>query len=360
MTPANARRIAVARLQRQHLAAKPTFTSAADVVRALGAVQSQDYAGAKWAIGMRAAALTDAAIDRAYDAGEILRTHVLRPTWHFVAPEDLLWMQRLTGPRIAAKMAPYNKTLGLTPSVFRKSRKIIENALGGNQYLTRQQLKKLFDRAKLPTEGTQRLSHLAMQAEVDGLICSGPRVGTQTTYALVSERVPRSRDLSGDEALLELTRRYFATHAPATVHDYAWWSGLSISECRRGIALADHELMIVRIDDIAYHAPPDFELPRAASSVVHLLPNYDEFFIGFRDRGAIGQRLKDVKLVTGGNALIAHVVTIGGQLVGGWKRTQREGATSVDLSLLTPLAGAEATRLAARVREFERFVRASR
>ena len=359
LTPANARRIAVARLQRQHLADKPTLTSAADVVRALCAVQSQDYAGAKWAIGMRATGLTDAAIDRAYDAGEIVRTHVLRPTWHFVAPEDLLWMQRLTGPRITAKMAPYNKTLGLTPAVFRKGSKVIEKALTGHRYLTRQQLKMALDRAKIATEGSQRLAHLVMQAEVEGLICSGPRAGTQVTYALVSDRVPHSRDLTGDEALLELTQRYFATHAPATVHDFAWWSGLSIAECRRGIALAGNELETRRIDDISYHVPPGFELPREASTAVHLLPNYDEFFIGFRDRSAIGQRLEDIKLVTGGNALIAHVVTIGGQLVGGWKRAVKQKTASVDLKLLAPLNGAEQKRLTARIRQFERFVETS-
>jgi len=121
--------------------------------------------------------------------------------------------------------------------------------------------------------------------------------------------------------------------------------------------LAGSELVTETIDDIAYHVPPDFELPRVSSTSVHLLPNYDEFFIGYRDRSAIGQRLKDIRLVTGGNALIAHVVAVGGQLVGGWKRALKKGATTIDLSLLTPLESAEQKRLAARIKQFERFVR---
>lgn len=340
----------------QHLANAPTLTRAVDVVQMLGAVQSQDYAGAKWAIGMRATGLTDTDIDRAFDAGEILRTHVMRPTWHFVAAEDLLWMQRLTGHRVAAKMTSYNTTLGLTPAMFRKSHKTIEKSLANHQYRTRTQLKAVLDKAGVNTEGTQRLAHLMMQAELDGLICSGPRVGKQFTYALVSERAPTSRELEGDDALAELTRRYFASRAPATVHDYAWWSGLPISTCRRGVALLDRELQSLTVGDAVYFVPPNFDLPDATHDAVHLLPNYDEYFIGYRDRSAIGQRLKDLALVTGGNALIAHVVSVGGQLVGGWKRVARSGGHDVELNLVAKLTKAEQKRVENTVRELQTFL----
>ncbi len=352
----NARRIAVARLRHQHLTANPTLTSAADVVRTLGAVQSQDYAGAKWAIGMRAKGLTDADIERAFNAGEILRTHVMRPTWHFVAPEDLQWMQRLTAPRVVAKMAPYNRTLEVTSAVLRKSNTIIERSLAGGRFLSRTQLKAALDRARINTEGTQRLARIVMQAELEGLVCSGPRVGKQFTYALLSERAPLSRDLSGDDALTELTRRYFASRAPATVQDFAWWSGLSIGQCRRGVEALGKELDICVVGDVRYHAPQGFTLPRAASSSAHLLPNYDEYFIGFRDRAAIADRIGSLDLVTGGNALISNVVIVGGQLVGGWKRTQGKGTLEVDLTLIAPLANAERARVDAALAELQRFV----
>jgi hypothetical protein len=352
----SAQRIAVARLHRQHLATTPTLTSAVDVVRALGAVQSQDFAGACWAIGMRSTGVAEAAVHRAFDDGEILRTHVLRPTWHFVPAEDLAWMQQLTGGRVVALMASYNRTLGLTPAVYRKSRAVIERALTEQPYLTRTQLKAALDRARINTEGTQRLAHLVMQAEVDGLICSGPRMGKQHTYALLSTRAPSPRRLDGDEALAELTRRYFASRAPATVQDFAWWSGLTVSRCRAGVQLLGRELVPLTIDDVQYHVPPEFELPRAANTSVHLLPNYDEFFIGYRDRSAIAQRLQSVGLVTGGSALIGHVVTVGGQLVGGWKRITRESSTEVVLALQTALSPAERRRLDARVTQLQAFV----
>jgi hypothetical protein len=343
-------------MQGQHLAASPTLTTTADVVRALGAVQSQDYAGACWAIGMRARGLTATDVNAAFDAGEILRTHVLRPTWHFVPPEDLGWMLQLTGPRIAALMAPYNATLGLTPAVFRKSSKVIERALTEHRFLTRAQLKAALDAARIDTEGTQRLAHLVMHAEIEDLICSGPRIGKQFSYALLSERVPSARRLDGDEALAELARRYFASRTPATAHDFAWWSGLSVSTCRSAVQLLDAALERTTIGDVEYHVPPGFELPRGSSTAVHLLPNYDEFFIGYRDRSAIAERLGSETMITGGSALIGHVITVGGQLVGGWKKVQRKAATDVQLTLLSPLSTSERKRLDARLAQLQRFL----
>ena len=319
-------------------------------------MQSLDYAGAKWAIGMRAKGLTDADIERAFNAGEILRTHVMRPTWHFVAPEDLRWMQRLTAPRVVAKMAPYNRTLEVTSAVLRKSNTVIERSLAGGRFLSRTQLKAALERARINTEGTQRLARIVMQAELDGLVCSGPRVGKQFTYALLSERAPLSRDLSGDDALAELTRRYFASRAPATVHDFAWWSGLSIGQCRRGVEALGRELDVCVVGDVSYHVPRSFTLPRATSSSAHLLPNYDEYFIGFRDRAAIADRIGSLDLVTGGNALISNVVIVGGQLVGGWKRRRGNEQLGVDLTLMAPLASAERARVDAALAQLKRFV----
>lgn len=354
--PSVAHRIAAARLHAQHLGAPPTLTSAADVVRTLGAVQAQDYGGAKWALGMRAVALTDAGIDRAFDDGEILRTHVMRPTWHFVAPEDLRWMLALTAPRIAAAMAPYNKKLELDRAVFRKSHAVIEKALAKHGALTRTALKAHLERAGVNTEGSQRLGHLMMKAEIDALICSGPRQGKQFTYALVAERAPRSRDLTDDAALLELTRRFFASRAPATVHDFAWWSKLTIGMCRRGVDMAGGELQKVSLDDVDYWAPPGFELPERVPLAAHLLPNYDEYFIGYRDRSAIAKRIGSSKLVTGGNALIAHVVVIDGQLVGGWKRSPDHSEQAATLDLVVKLTGAEHRLLDSVIAQYGAFL----
>jgi len=351
------RRIAEARLRRQFLVGESPHRNAADVVRALCAVQSQDFAGAKWAVAMRSDGLDEAAIDAAFDRGDIVRTHVLRPTWHFVAPEDLPWMQALTGHRVARIMASYNGRLGLTPAVLRKSLDVIGNSLAEQGPLTRAQLRAELERAGINTEGTQRLAHLAMQAEVEALVCSGPQRGKQSTYALVGERVKKSRLLKGDEALHELTVRYFASRAPATAHDFSWWSGLTVAECTRGIVMTGRQLQQITLNEKRYFVPPDFELPSRVSAAAHLLPNYDEYFIGFKDRSAIGQRLGHSVLVTGGNALIAHVVAIDGQLVGGWRRGFEKGKTVLRFELMIKLNRKEYSSLKRAVERFAEYTR---
>jgi hypothetical protein len=349
------RRITAARLHRQFLVGESPHAKAADVVRALCAVQSQDFAGAKWALAMRGNGLDEAAVDAAFDRGEIVRTHVLRPTWHFVAPEDLRWMLALTGHRIGRIMATYNTRLGLTQEVLRRSHRVIEKALSDKGPLTRKELKAELDRARIPTDGTQRLAHLVMQAEIEALVCSGPQRGKQSTYALVEQRVKKPRMLQGDEALRELTVRYFASRAPATVHDFSWWSGLTMAECDRGIAAAGKALQRVTLNEKSYLAPPNFELPSKVPATAHLLPNYDEYFIGFKDRSAIGQRIKSSALVTGGNALIAHVVMVDGQLVGGWRRAYDGGKTLLKFELMVELTRAEHSRVMRAVARFAEY-----
>ena len=321
----------------------------------MGAVQAQDYAGAKWALSMRARDATDAAIERELDAGRILRTHVLRPTWHFVAPEDIRWMLALTGPRVARIMSYYNAALGLTPAVFRKSRAVIEAALAGGNHLTRAELKERLRRAGIDATGTQRLARLVMQCELDAVICSGPRRGNQFTYALIDERAAPAPPLERDEALGELARRYFRTRSPATAADFAWWSGLTIADARRAIDIVGKPLARREEGGKTYFAwAGSRAIPRGRSAF--LLPNYDEYFIGFRDRGAIGQRIRSSSLVTGGSALIAHVAVIDGQLVGGWKRVPGEKGVHVALTLVTKITPAERRRLGAQVKRFGRHV----
>jgi hypothetical protein len=340
------------RLASQYLTT-PGPAKASAVVRALGAVQAQDYAGAKWALAQRTSGATDADIERELTDGAILRTHVLRPTWHFVAPEDLRWMLALTAPRVKALMAYYDRVLELTPTVYRRSNTAIARALAGGQHLTRAELRPVLERAGVTITSGQRLGHLMMRAELDAVVCSGARRGKQATYALLEERVPPAAPLERDEALLELTRRYFATRGPATARDYAWWSGLSVSDAKRGLQMASRELARISLDGKEFWFA-DRAIRRASRSA-HLLPNYDEYFIGYKDRSAIARRLGHTKAVTGGNASLAHVVFVDGQLVGGWKRTLDTKAMIVDLDLRARLTPAEKGRVAAAARRLGEF-----
>ena len=329
---------------------------ARDVVEALGAVQAQDYSGAKWAIAQRARDATDALVERALDEGEILRTHVLRPTWHFVLPSDIRWMLELTGPRVAAAMAPANKRLELDRDVHRRSNAVITKALVGGKCLTRAELRTHLERARVKITSGQQLSHLMMQSELDAVVCSGPRRGKQFTYALLDERVPRVSTLSRDEALLELTRRYFLTRSPATVRDYAWWSGLTIKDAKLGITLAGKDLEAVTLGGQQYWIAAASPRPARSSRTVHLLPNYDEYFIGYRDRSAIADRLGHAKWVMGGSALIPYVIVAGGQLVGTWRRTFEPDSAVVTLALTTRLSAAETKGLQAAIQSFSKFL----
>ncbi|HSJ52566.1 MAG TPA: winged helix DNA-binding domain-containing protein, partial [Anaerolineae bacterium] len=213
---------------------EPKPARPADVVARLGAVQAQDYAGAKWAVGLRLQGATDDDIDRSFAAGEILRTHVLRPTWHFVLPADIRWMLELTAPRVHAASAYMVRKLELDEDTFRRSNDALARALEGGHHLTRQELRGVLEQAGIAVHDGLRLGYLMMQAELDGVVCSGPRRGKQFTYALLAERAPQARRLDRQEALAELAGRFFATRGPATVHDLAKWSSLTVADARDG------------------------------------------------------------------------------------------------------------------------------
>jgi len=330
--------IARKRLAHQFLS-KPTLRSAADVVRALGAVQSQDYSGAKWALGQRSRRLTDTHVERAFTTGTILRTHVLRPTWHFVSPADARWMLELTAPRIRASQAYHERFLGLASPVFRKSNRVLERALQDGRQHTRDELAALLRRGGVRVQSGQHVGQLLMRAELDCLIISGPRRGKQFTYALFDSRVPAAPPRDRDEALHDLALRYFATRGPATAQDFAWWSGLTVADGTRGAAAAGSVLERFTAEGRTYWYDPSRGTPRAAR-VAHLLPNYDEYVVGFRDRSAVAERLLAARPRHRVDGLIGHVVVVDGQIVGGWRRMLGK-TLDIELQLRVPLTARE-------------------
>lgn len=347
-----------ARITRSRLASQFLTTRgprrATGVVGALLAVQAQDYPGAKWALGQRTPGATDRDIEHEIDEGRILRTHLMRPTWHFVLPGDIRWLLTLTGPRVSQQMASYNRKFGLTPAVVRRANDAIARAVEGGRHRTRAELRDVLARARVGSLDPQRLGHIMLQAELDQVVCSGPRRGKQFTYALLDERAPAVTSRGRDEMLGEIATRYFATRGPATLRDFAWWSGLTMKDARRGIDIAGRALRAVTIAD-----EPMWMgrlQPRAvARPSAHLLPNYDEYFIGFKDRSAAGQRLRSVAAVTGGSALIGHVAFVDGQLVGGWKAAVSDGVLRVLLTPFARITAAERERLAAQARRLGAF-----
>ena len=347
----NPRDIAWRRLANQRLIGPP-WSSPLDVVRRLGAVQSQDHAGGKWAIGLRTSGVTDADAENALTAREIVRTHVLRPTWHFVAAEDIRWMLALTGPRVKRVMASYDVKLGLDEKLFARSAKTIARALEGRE-LTRQELRAALNRAGIETN-TQRLAHIVMRAELDALICSGIRRGKQSTYALLEERLPASKMLRGDEAMAELATRYFATRGPATAHDFSWWSGLSVGEARRSLEMVAPDFEQATIDGRTYLYSG--AAPKHTPGVAHLLPNYDEYFIGLRDRSAIGEVVRSADVHVPAAAFLSHLILVDSQLVGGWKRGARGQTVIVNARLVVPVTPKQMRAIESQARRYQEFL----
>jgi hypothetical protein len=327
--------IASYRLHNQHLN-QNKFKQAADVVRGLGAVQAQDFGGAKWAIGLRSVELTDLDVQRTFDDGKILRTHILRPTWHFVMPEDIRWMLALTAPRVLARMAYMDRQLELDRTIFKKSNSALVKVLQDGKQLTRAELEPVFRKARIPAEG-QRLGHLLMHAELDGIICSGPRRGKQFTYALLEERVPPVKAMMRDESLAELVKRYFLTRGPATFKDFCVWSGLTMADARNGMEMVKSQFATEIIDNQTYYLAETEPFNREKSPKAYLLPNYDEYFIGFKDRSAIAKIAEQAGAKKEDPAFLANIIILDGQVVGGWKRTLKKDGVIVEASLIAML-----------------------
>ena len=349
------RDIALRRLANQRLIGDP-FPSPVEVVRRLGAVQSQDYPGAKWGVAMRTPAATDAAVEHAVNDGAILRTHVLRPTWHFVAAADIRWMLALTAPRVRARMAPYNRHLELDDKVFARSAAVIVKALIGGKQLTRSELGDVLRRARIDSGAGQRLAHLMMRAELDGLVCSGRLTGKQSTYALLEERVPPASPLEPDEALAELARRYFTTRGPATVQDFSWWSGLPVGDARRGVAMLQPGLEQETIGRRTYWYAAEPSLASSTPTTAHLLPNYDEYFIGFKDRSAIAERVDASSVPIPDGALQPHVIIVDGQLVGGWKRVVTGARMTLKMRIVVAISRRQLRAVEAEAERYGRFI----
>ena len=350
MTPLE---IARHRLDNQCIAST-TFDKPGEVVGWLGAVQAQDYAGAKWALGLRLQGATDDDIEQAFAEGSILRTHLLRPTWHFVTPEDIRWLLALTAPRVHAMNAYYYRKFELDRTVFRRSNAALEKALQGGKQLTREELSGVLQQAGIPADGL-RLGYLMMRAELDEIICSGARRGKQFTYSLLDHRAPQAKTLERGEALAELARRYFMSRGPATVQDFAKWSGLTAADARSGLEAVKAQLVQEVVDGQTYWFSTSRPYAKAVSPTAHLLSIYDEYISGYKDRSAIGDAQLAAKLIALGNAL-NYIIVVNGQIVGTWKRTLRTGAVVIETNIFAPLTKAENRAVAVAARRYGAFL----
>ncbi len=325
------------------------------MVRWLGAVQSQEFQGALWALALRLPETVESAVETAFTSGDILRTHVMRPTWHFVTPEDIRWMQALTASRVHALSAYYYRQVELDEALLIRCGEVIGKALEGGKQLTRAELAASLAEAGIPAEGT-RLAYIVMYAELEAIICSGARRGKQFTYMLLDERAPDTKTMEQDAALAELTRRYFTSHGLATAQDFGWWSGLTQADVKAGLEMVQPDIVSEIIDGKMYWYSSS--MPPVPESVLtaHLLPTYDEYVIGYTDRSGLIDASESEQQNLGRNLVFDSLMVIGGKVVGSWRRTFRKGAVVIELAPFRPLTAAEDQAVADAARRYGQFV----
>jgi hypothetical protein len=306
------------------------------VVSWMGAMQAQDFPMSKWAIGVRLPGSTDQLLEAAITDGEIIRTHLLRPTWHYAAADDIYWLLDLTAPQIKAAQSSRDRDLELTEAVYSKSNAIIEKALNPGRHLIREELIAELNKGGIDTK-QNRAAHLFARAELEKIICSGATRNGKTTYALFSKRVRNVRQLSREEALAELGRRYFTSRCPASLQDFTWWSGLPARDANHALELVKLEFTPETINGHTYWLTPNYPIPGQNIHSVYLLPTYDEYIISYADRSAsipasLQQHMKEIS----DRGVFRPVIVVNGQVAGIWKRTIQKDTMLVEILPFTP------------------------
>ena len=328
--------------------------SAADVVDWLGAVQAQEYEPATWALALRMDGKpVRRDLEDAFEAGLILRTHVMRPTWHFVTRDSIRWLLELTGRQVQRRMAVYDRQLELDPRTMIRAAKVFERALRDRQFLTRTELGERLRRAGLDAAG-MRLAHVAMYAEQEGIICSGPRRGRQFTYGLIAERAPEARRMGRDESLAELARRYLRSHGPATIRDFVWWSGLTTADARRGFEAC--RATSEAVDGLTYWSVESRTPGSAREATAHLLPIYDEYLVAYRDRVAVPHGPSGIASASGPRVIFQHAVVIDGHVAGTWRTCRGARDVTVTVTPLRRLKRDERRALAGAAERYQRYL----
>ncbi len=326
----------------------------ADAVRWLSAVQAQEYAEAKWSLVERTHNATDATVETAFANGDIIRTHLLRPTWHFVARDDLRWLLRLSRPRVHALNRYWYAKVGLDAEAFTRAHRALVQALDDGRPRTRAELTEHLSSAGIDATG-MRLALLLMHAELEELICNGPRLGKQHTYALLDHRVPAGQldDRSRDSAVTELVLRYFRSHGPATVNDFTHWSSLTVADTRAALDSLGDRLQAQSRDGTRWYAAPPSDTPTThptdaaePAAAAFLIPTYDETVVAYQDLRVVPAHPAPR------SSLLERAIVIDGRTHGTWKRRLTARTLTVEATLFAGLTPTEHAALDAAVHRF--------
>ncbi|MFG3690456.1 winged helix DNA-binding domain-containing protein [Micromonospora sp. NPDC047740] len=341
-------------LLRPHPVARPD--GVAGVVEWFGAMQAQDNASGLWSLGVRLPGRTLADVRAALERREALRTWPMRGTVHLVPSRDAHWMLAVTGVRTLAGAATRRAQLGLTEAEADRAVDVLGTALAGGRRLTRAQCLAALGAAGIDTTG-QRGYHLLWYAAQRGVTCIAPHVGTEQTFALLDEWVPDPHRPERDEALGILALRYVRSHGPVTPHELARWTGLTVTDARRGFAVAGDALAPVAVDGVEAMVDASLlDAPREPVDDVHTLLGFDEYLLGFKDRTLMLDPAHAAAVVPGNNGVFLPTVVRDGRVVGTWKRTVGKASVSVTVQPLAPFDAALRSRVESGLADYARYL----
>jgi len=300
-----------------HQITRPVLRKPEDVVAWMGGIQAQDYSGAKWSIGLRLPDATESDVELALKNRRIIRTWLMRGTLHFAAMDDLFWMLELLAPRIIAANRRRYLELELDDNTLNKSNDIIIKALQQSGRLSRKELQAELELNGISVKG-QRSAYILQRASLEGLICQSVLIKNNPVYSLTGKPEPGSGIKSYEEALAELARRYFLSRGPATMQDFVWWSGLKVSDAKNGINAVKPQLAEYKIDGKTYLMSPESSAAKNKSEPVRLIPGFDEFLLGYKERGASLDPEFNSRWCPGNNGMFYPLIIINGRAAGTW------------------------------------------
>ncbi|WP_346317055.1 winged helix DNA-binding domain-containing protein [Chitinophaga sp. YIM B06452] len=340
------------RLEQQFIA-RPFTGSAPELASHLCAMQAQDYAAGKWAMGVRLPGFTDAMADAAFADRSIIRTYSLRSTFHIVHPADARWLTALARERFISTTASMHRKLELDEKTFAKCNTIIHDALSGGRELTREELKALLEKKKINCE-PQRMNNILYRAGMDEVICSGKRRGKEFTYALLDDYAPATKKLPPEEALSLLARRYIAGHGPATAQDLAWWSGYPVTACKAALLSHGKALHTETVQEQEYWLLPG-TAPGKAATGMKLLSGFDEYYMGFKDKRpmldeAFSQHMSPP------NGLLPYIILLNGKIAGTWRRDIKKNVIGMEYTPFKPFSAAQLKALKEAGKAFSTFM----
>lgn len=345
--------IAVQRLHSQQIERTKCKTPR-EIVTWLGALQAQDYAGAKWSVGLRLPGSTATDIEQAIVDKTIVRTWVMRGTLHFVAATDVRWLLALVAPRLIAGNARRYNELELDARTLARSNTLLAQALHGGKQLTRTALFGVLAQHGISTQG-QRGVFMLQRASLDGLICQGIMQSNDPTFMSLDDSFPKMKPLEHDEALGELVKRYLTSRGPATLQDFEWWSGLGVANAKAGWEAMKSQFIQERVDNKIYWRSRSKLTAQSKSPKAYLLPGFDEYLLGYKDRSASLDEPR-YKRLTPPNGMLPPTIVIDGRVVGTWKRTFEKGEVTIAANPFNPLNPIEWSALETAAQHFSEFL----